>query len=488
MRKAIAKLREYSWPWPLHSIRNQILISMLAMFALATVAAALIAINNGRRAVDVEIHASTDFAERYLRELVRRVSADGRIDDLEKIVSKELINLRHARAYIQNFGSEPKQIRPTMPAGDASDPTAPRWFKALMMPVDGDGQTRLILTGQDSKTLIVRGDPEDEIEEKWDELSELAIVWICVIAALAIGFHFVLKWILDPLNSLSAGLTALTAGRSEQRVLVPNVHEVAELAREFNTLAASLDQVRSENRHLYRQIVDVQEEERRHIARELHDEAGPCLFGITTNAESIETISSRLPDHERDLLNRRTREILAAAVRLKHMNRALLRRLHPVSLGKIPVSSLLTELLEDIRRRNPGVSVKSSLVVTSGSFGERIDLTIYRCIQEALTNAIRHGHAKNIAVSASQSTSDTGDFLPRIELQIRDDGIGLRPETELGFGLAAMRERVLAAKGSLQLKSGPTEPGTLLSVTIPLTREYMQPSPFKQQETARPTS
>ena len=65
--------------------------------------------------------------------------------------------------------------------------------------------------------------------------------------------------------------------------------ELAVITERFNTLAGALDTARVENSRLYRQLISVQEEERREIATELHDEAGPCLFGITANASSIQT-------------------------------------------------------------------------------------------------------------------------------------------------------------------------------------------------------
>jgi len=72
------------------------------------------------------------------------------------------------------------------------------------------------------------------------------------------------------------------------------VRELAVITNRFNTLAGALGMTRENNRHLYCQLITVQEEERRAIPDELHDEAGPCLFGIATNASSIPTIANWL--------------------------------------------------------------------------------------------------------------------------------------------------------------------------------------------------
>lgn len=179
----------------------------------------------------------------------------------------------------------------------------------------------------------------------------MAVVAIVSIALLVAAFYFVLGWILDPLVALARGLVALEAGERSQRLDIPRVGEIADIAVKFNSLASSLDQARAENGELYRQIQSVQEEERREIARELHDEAGPCLFGITANAESIATLAQRLSEEEASKIGKRVDEILSITGRLKAMNRALLKRLHPVSIGKVPCFYFDTG--SDLRFRTP---------------------------------------------------------------------------------------------------------------------------------------
>ena len=107
--------------------------------------------------------------------------------------------------------------------------------------------------------------------------------------------------------------------------------ELAVITNRFNTLARRLGTARDENSRLYRQLITLQEEERREIANDLHDEAGACLFGITANASSIRTIAGQLPKARALEISRRVGEILSITDRLKAMNRALLR-----SCGRVP--------------------------------------------------------------------------------------------------------------------------------------------------------
>ena len=130
--------------------------------------------------------------------------------------------------------------------------------------------------------------------------------------------------VLDPLASLSKGMLNLEDGHYATRLDPPKVKELAVITERFNTLAGALDTARDENSRLYRQLITVQEEERRAIANELHDEAGPCLFGITANASSIQNLADQLPDKRTGEISRRVGEILSITERLKLMNRALL--------------------------------------------------------------------------------------------------------------------------------------------------------------------
>lgn len=458
--------------WFGRSIRHQVMLAISLLLVIATIVAGTIAVINGRNSVDVEIEASMDFAERYLRELVQRIAAENRLGDLDYLVSREVEHLRHARVYVQDAGGEPKLLQ----AGDSAEShpsplkDTPDWFEGLMMPKGGNDHSRFILIPKGERSLILKGDPDDEIAEKWQELSSLAVVAAISIALMVGAFYFVLGWILTPLKALARGLVALQAGESLQRLQIPRVVEVADIAQKFNSLAASLDQTRAENGELYRQIQSVQEDERREIARELHDEAGPCLFGITANAESINKLARNLDAEPARQIERRIEEVLSITDRLKVMNRALLKQLHPVSIGKVSLPALIKDLVYDFERRHPEVRIVAEIGPFVRAYGEKVDLTVYRATQEALTNAIRHAQAENITIELREeprraSTVAEGSGI-LISLRVSDDGVGLKPGVPAGFGLSAMRERVLSAGGSLAVETQIPR-GTALAIKIP---------------------
>jgi two-component system sensor histidine kinase UhpB len=242
------------------------------------------------------------------------------------------------------------------------------------------------------------------------------------------------------------------------------------IAERFNTLAEALEKSRAENSRLYRHLIALQEDERRQIASELHDEAGPCLFGITANAASISRLADKTPEPQAGEIKSRVAEMLTMSERLKTMNRDLLRRLRPVELGRISLEELIGSLVAGFQRRHP----EADFVFTAGplerTYGEAVDLTIFRCVQEGLTNAIRHGGARHLDIGiredAHEGTNGSGPSR-KLSLVVHDDGEGFAPAAPLGLGLTAMRERVRTVDGASRIESSPAG-GTTISVLLPL--------------------
>jgi two-component system sensor histidine kinase UhpB len=254
--------------------------------------------------------------------------------------------------------------------------------------------------------------------------------------------------------------------------------ELAAVANRFNMLAAALESAREENSHLYRRLITVQEEERREIASELHDEAGPCLFGITANAKSIQSMSEKIADPGAAQIHRRVTEVLSITERLRQLNRAMLKKLRPGSGQRAGISGLIEELVADFIRRHPGTEIVYTEGELANSYGESLDLTLYRSVQEGIVNAIRHGKAQHVGVDLGEELSEISRKGQRrsgkLSLTIRDDGRGIVPSTPRGFGLTAMNERVKAHGGSCVIKSERSK-GTTISIDIPFGKAAKEP-------------
>lgn len=302
-------------------------------------------------------------------------------------------------------------------------------------------------------------------------------MWLLLDALVLAVLFLVLGRMLDPLANLARGMLKLEDGHYATRVQEPRVQELSVIAERFNDLAGALGRARAENAQLYGQLIMVQEDERREIANELHDEASPCLFGITANVLSAQRLAGTKSDRRTRELRGHLGEILKVTDRLNQMNRMLLKKLRPVALGRVALSAVAEDLVHELQRRYPDVAISPSIRTRMSSYGEVIDLTVYRCLQEGVTNSIRHGKAGSIGVElfekrrrangAGNGTANGAKTVPELHLLIRDDGRGISPETQPGFGLTVMRERVQALGGSCVINSAASI-GTTLRIVIPV--------------------
>jgi two-component system sensor histidine kinase UhpB len=463
--------------WYDRPVRTQLLVAVGLINLLAAIVAVGISVLNTRTATRVEIEASLEVAQRFVSATLKDLEAQGKLDQLGERLPLEVKHLRHVRIQLMESMGQITVISP-QPKPGAASLKAPAWFTALMRPKMTGRAVRVVASEKTSPVVIV-GEPADEIAEAWQDFYSLALVWLVLDVLILVLLYIVLGRVLNPLASLSRGMMRLEDGHYATRLKTPKVKELAILTDRFNTLAEALDVAREENSGLYRQLITVQEEERREIANELHDEAGPCLFGITASASSIQTIADQLNGPRTPEINHRVGEILGIVERLKLMNRALLKQLRPGSHGRVGLAELINELVAGFERRHPGTHIVYSAGRLAKSYGEPIDLTLYRCIQEGITNAIRHGHAANLVIDLVEESGHRRDGAKRqrsaLRLTLSDDGKGIDPATPKGFGLTTMTERVKSLGGTCVIESEP-EKGTTIRIEIPAQREKTEPA------------
>jgi len=484
--------------WYDRTIRTQLLIAFGAINLVAAVIAGVIWVANARSATRVEMDASVQLAKNFARVAIQSLSPDGQPIDLSKradqLASRLLVgDLRHVRIYMADANGNLVQLSPApgAPRDPSLPPPAPAWFEALVEPsasprtalsvVHADpNASSIVMVEQpvidgpnilDLGTVVIAGEPADEIAEVWYDVSSLTIALGALDLLVLVTLYVVLGRMLDPMANVARGLVRLEDGDYSTRLTPPRVKELGAITACFNRLAETLGRSRAENGRLYGQIITVQEDERREIANELHDEASPCLFGIMANAMSAQKLTERRRDRRSLDIHGHMSEILRVTERLKMMNRVMLKKLRPIAIGRVSLSELARDLLNELQRRYPEVDITSSLRTRGVQYGEAIDLTIYRCIQEGVTNAIRHGSADTVRVDLFEKRGARGTNSaaePTLQLLIQDDGRGILSDTPLGFGLTAMRERVHALGGSCAIQNAPNQ-GAIVRVIIPIT-------------------
>jgi two-component system, NarL family, sensor histidine kinase UhpB len=469
--RQIAKMLSPSTWWHGRSVRTQLLIIIGAVNLLAATLAGGIWILNTRSATHAEIESSLEIAQGFAQTTIRDLASQGHLDQLSERLPQELKSLRHVRLLLMIDGKL-NMLAPVSVRGEHLSRWAPKWFAALVGP-SMSGRSIRVVSASRADPVIIIGEPADEIAEAWRDFSSLAVIWLTLDAIVLVILYVVLGRVLHPLASLARGMQSLKGGRYATRLKPSRVKEIALITDRFNGLAGNLDSAREENSQLYRKLISTQEQVRRDIAHELHDEAGACLFGIAANASSIRRFADRLESEPTEEIGGHVGEILSNADRLKAMNRSILKQLRPGPIGQVSLSQLIKELLGGLQKTHRETQILATVGDLARSYGEGCDLTLYRCVQEGVTAAVRKGAARTIYVDIDEhKTAGRGARKQdRLSLRatLRFDGSGFPASKPKDLTLATMAERVRALGGACTIKSSASK-GTTIRIDIPIKR------------------
>jgi two-component system sensor histidine kinase UhpB len=463
--------------WRARTLRTQLLSLFILIEVIAAVVAGVVSIFNARSATRVEIAASMELAELWVKEAVLLAQRETPTDRFLADLSSQLRRARHVRIEVRDAAGNVLEIRPAavMPApGGSETPTAwllalvsapaPAWFAALIAPPTERRVVPVVVQGVRIGSVDVVSEPKDEIGEKWETTSVLGVVGLGVTLAITGLLYLLVGRVLKPLTGLAAGLAELEQRHYRVRLDRPEPAELAIITDRFNALAEALEATLAENQSLNSRLITAQDDERRRTALDLHDEVGPSLFGLKAHAASMAKAAEALPEGAAADMKERVRDLNAIIDHLQAINRGMLNRLRPMSLGQLPLADVLSELVSGRAREYPQIRFSFAAEGIERSYGEPIDLTLYRCIQEGLTNVIRHAEATSVDVRIAAAP---GGSAGEVTLTVRDDGRGIDPMAPKGLGSLGMRERVEGLGGDYTIESERGR-GTSLRVVIPL--------------------
>jgi signal transduction histidine kinase len=307
------------------------------------------------------------------------------------------------------------------------------------------------------------------VVEPWDDVvapvqsysTTLTLTGLGAIAVIAFLLWYGVRRIVNPVRRLAEVTNRVAAGETVEPVASGGILEIDLLGRSFNHMAAQIASYRAGLRRYLGAMTQSQEDERRRLARELHDETTQSLLAVTRRLELYQTYEK---DPEKLKQLRELQETLAETLGgIRQISRDL-RPLILEDLGLVPA----LEVLARTTRENNGAHLEVQLDVVGDPFplSAEQELSLYRITQEALANVRKHSHAEQANVTLS--------FDPKIiRLVVTDNGKGFRVPGALAelaqqghFGLMGIQERCWAVGGSLSLQSEP-EHGTQVAVTIP---------------------
>ena len=283
--------------------------------------------------------------------------------------------------------------------------------------------------------------------------------------ALIIALWISVRHALSPLAGILSGISRIEAGDYASPIPHAGTHELDQIAQAVNHLAAALTVEHAKQRELLHRLQDVQEDERRRLAHELHDEFGQLLTAVQVDASYLLKQTSDQP-----ALQDCAKAMYDNSGAILSQLRGLLAQLRPYGLQggeerQIALEQALRDLVRQRQQRGDELDCRLSVSLGDAQVPQRLAVAIYRIVQEALTNVMRHANATRVDIELV-ANDPTGT----IEVRVVDDGRGFDAHGSYahGLGLTGIRERVLVNQGTLSLERAQPN-GFELRAIFPLT-------------------
>lgn len=248
------------------------------------------------------------------------------------------------------------------------------------------------------------------------------------------------------------GFSKITRDMTERKALMDRIQEHAE----------ELEKTQQNLRRLSAQLLQVQDDERRRLARELHDGAGQILAALNMNLESVhDAIKGQVAPQ----LAQRLAESIRLASQVIKETRTLSYLLHPPLLDEAGLRDALRWFVGGFIERS-GIQTELEISPNLSRLSQELEIAIFRIIQEALTNIHRHSGSRKASIHLALQRNE-------VSLTIKDEGIGVPPAAtlegssknrKLGVGVAGMRERVLQLGGQFEIIAG--NPGAVVKAVF----------------------
>jgi two-component system sensor histidine kinase UhpB len=435
------------------SLRLRLNLMIAAAMLLILGLGFLFAIHDARRSVAEEARSTVHLALQLIEAGQASAGHDAAAPDAGWLAQLgHLERTRHLRIHIAGKAASP----PDAAAAERAD-GAPGWFRWAVAP-EPIVEERLLTDGAGGTFAIrIEADSGDETAEAWRETQ--GFLWLLLALALAVYglVHITVGRAFRAVGQILGGLEGIEKGEYGRRLPDFALPEFQRIADAFNHMAAALEKSRQENRALVRQSMAIQEEERRHLASELHDEFGQSVTAIKVMAAALR--------HHGDETHREAAiHIITSCDRLFGVVRGMMRRLRPSLLDELGLAASLEDLVQDWRASHPGLSVECACASKVDACAGDANIHLYRIVQECLTNVARHAKAHRVHILVSLAEAEGRHW---IVLSVKDDGHGFDPwQPRRGFGLAVIKERAAGLGGRFKLDTGPGQ-GTAIEVRIP---------------------
>ncbi|MDF9391484.1 methanol utilization protein MoxY [Methylococcus capsulatus] len=428
---------------------------MLAIIGMGT----LFVVHNARRSVAEEVRSSVNLALQLIDAGLEQAVAAGRspVDWIAQLA--RLDRTRHLSLSVRQ--GESAIIDLPSSSHPAEGEEAPGWFAWAVAPEPRVAEKHLHQLGNPMIQITIDANPADEIAEAWIEARGFLLLMLALAITVYLVVHTTLGRAFKSVGVILEGLEDLENGDYSRRLPEFYLPEFARISRTFNHTVCTLEKTREENRALTQRSLAIREEERRHLAQELHDELGQSLSAIKAIAASL-----RKPERDDEATTDAIGAIQSICDHLFTVLRTLMQRLRPLMLDELGLKASLEDMIENWRSRYPRIALDFSCDDGIDECVGDARIHVFRIVQESLTNVVRHAGAAHLGIHLNLIEA-AGGRPEALLLEVSDDGAGFDPaQAPAGLGLLGIRERVESLRGRFSLRTRPGA-GVTLSIEIP---------------------
>jgi two-component system, NarL family, sensor histidine kinase UhpB len=438
---------------------NLIIAVLLGLFASLVIG---LQIDNTRRSVREEVLGANVVASQLLSRVNWVYEAGGLNGMTEFLTRVGRVRANEISLYDAQNKLLYRSPAPTYKAGRE----APQWYSALVASPLVPKEIAL-----PRGRIMLQADLSRATLDGWDDLRPMLWTVLAGFVVANLLVYALIGRVLKPLRLLVQGLEEVAQGAYGTRLPAMSGHEGRQISTAFNGMAQSVQdsalarrqaqeatQALADNRELTQIIQARIEQERGAIARELHDEMGQQVTAI----KSVGLAIARKAAGQDAMIEESARVVMGCADQIYDGVHRLIAKLRPLALDRFGLRDALQDLLDDRRVHHPAVALQLSTSGQLDGLSDALSTTVYRLVQEAVNNALRHAHASRIDVQLDASAHG-------LQLQVADNGTGQVAQFQAPghYGVLGMRERAHALGGSFEVEQ--MEPvGVRIRVSLPI--------------------
>jgi two-component system, NarL family, sensor histidine kinase UhpB len=424
------------------SLKSKLLIYINSLLFIATLIGLLTILMVTQKNVREEVLSTMTLAEFAIEQGVKK-NPDFYLFQREDndLGISELSEIRHLK--IQFFNNQDILLEETSNTFNDIQPP-PYWFIFLIEKLSEEiffSKINIDQRGEMKGYIVIKPEPIYEYAEIWQQIK----VGLWIIGAFLILINIIVlilfSHMIKPINKIIEGFEKLEAGNYKSKINKSNILELDIIGKKFNSMINNLRQSNDKIHKLSQNLINVQEQEKSELARDLHDELGQSLTALQAEAASISK-STKKSSRDDAIFN-----VIQLSKNMMLSTREIIKKLNLGLIEDLGFESALIELFENWKRRFKGVKFEYKIEDKAlRKITKQETAHLYRIFQEALTNISKHSEPKNIKITLK--SFDQGN---KTRILISNDGIKSNLVNNEGLGLIGIAERVGQINGSLEV-------------------------------------